>query len=366
MRMKIIIGLGHPAHYHLFKNFIKYCDVKLMDYKIIILNKDILEELLKRENISYTKLISKTKTKNVYTKLKELKLANKKFNEIADEFKPNLLIGCINQIAFYSSKKRIPSLFFAEDDFKATFIQGFLIYPFITNILTPVSTSVGPFKNKQVKYESFHELAYLHPNHFSPDKSKIRQLINDNNPYYILRFSDLKAYHDINKGGITNKLAKKLIELLSEKGNVYITSEKPLDKLFEPYRIQIPSNHMHHALYYADIFIGDSQTMAAEAAILGTPALRFNNFVGKLGYLEELEHKYKLTFGFRPEQDKELILRTKELLFHKSLKEVWQNRRAKLLEEKIDYSKFMIWFIENYPKSQQIMKENPDYQYNFK
>lgn len=29
--------------------------------------------------------------------------------------------------------------------------------------------------------------------------------------------------------------------------------------------------------------------MAAEATILGTPSIRFNDFVGKLGYLEELE-----------------------------------------------------------------------------
>ncbi len=54
---------------------------------------------------------------------------------------------------------------------------------------------------------------------------------------------------------------------------------------------------IYHALYYADLYIGDSQTIAAEKAVLGTPALRFNDFVGKIGYLEELEHKYGLTFG---------------------------------------------------------------------
>ncbi len=35
--------------------------------------------------------------------------------------------------------------------------------------------------------------------------------------------------------------------------------------------------------------------MIAEAAVLGTPSIRFNDFVGKLGYLEDLEHKYGLT-----------------------------------------------------------------------
>ena len=36
--------------------------------------------------------------------------------------------------------------------------------------------------------------------------------------------------------------------------------------------IKIDPNDMHHILSYAHIFIGDSQTMAAEAAILGTPS----------------------------------------------------------------------------------------------
>ena len=37
-----------------------------------------------------------------------------------------------------------------------------------------------------------------------------------------------------------------------------------------------------------------------------------------------------------------------------------------MLKEKIDVTDFMIWFIENYPKSVQTMKVNPDYQYKFR
>jgi len=41
-------------------------------------------------------------------------------------------------------------------------------------------------------------------------------------------------------------------------------------------------------------------------------------------------------------------------------------KRNKFLETKIDATGFLIWFIENYPQSAKIMKENPDYQYRFK
>ena len=50
----------------------------------------------------------------------------------------------------------------------------------------------------------------------------------------------------------------------------------------------------------------------------------------------------------------------------KDLKKEWQLRRQKMLSEKIDYAQFLTWFIENYPESRKIMKENPDYQWRFK
>jgi hypothetical protein len=37
-----------------------------------------------------------------------------------------------------------------------------------------------------------------------------------------------------------------------------------------------------------------------------------------------------------------------------------------MIKDKIDVTAFMVWFIENYPESKRIMKENPDYQYKFK
>jgi hypothetical protein len=37
-----------------------------------------------------------------------------------------------------------------------------------------------------------------------------------------------------------------------------------------------------------------------------------------------------------------------------------------MLDNKIDYAKFQTWFIENYPESAKVMKENPEYQSVFK
>ena len=126
---------------------------------------------------------------------------------------------------------------------------------------------------------------------------------------------------------------------------------------------------MHHVMAFSTLYIGDSQTMAAEAAVLGVPFVRFNDFVGRIGYLNELENGYRLGFGIKASEkgsaDK-MYQVVEDILVTPNLKEEWENRRQKMLSEKIDYAQFLTWFIEDYPESLNTMKKNPDYQYRFK
>ena len=55
-----------------------------------------------------------------------------------------------------------------------------------------------------------------------------------------------------------------------------------------------------------------------------------------------------------------------KLLKEEKIREEFQQRRQTMLADKIDVTAFFVWFIENYPESALIMKENPDYQYRFK
>ena len=82
-------------------------------------------------------------------------------------------------------------------------------------------------------------------------------------------------------------------------------------------QLKISPEKIHHLLYFATMFVGDSQTMTSEAAVLGTPAIRCNSFVGRISYLEEEEHKYGLTFGFTPDKFDNLIIKIKELEVYK-------------------------------------------------
>ena len=105
---------------------------------------------------------------------------------------------------------------------------------------------------------------------------------------------------------------------------------------------------MHHVLSFATLFIGDSQTMTAEAAVLGTPAIRFNDFVGKLSYLEELEHQYQLTFGVKTDNENALFAKVDELLNTDKLKQVFKERQQKMLRSTIDVAAFWKDYFMNF------------------
>jgi predicted glycosyltransferase len=355
--MKIIFGLGHPAHFHLYKELFK--NLESDSYKIVITDKDVIKKLLDNENLSY-EIIGNSKQ----NKIAKLFFSTVKLFKIAKQFKPDIFIGCLSQLFWVSKIYRKKGFFNAEDDFKYTFIQGLITYPFVTKILTPGSVDVGFFKYKQVKYESFHKLAYLHPNRFTPNFEIVKKAVGEN-PFVIIRLVNLNAYHDIKAKGISEKVLDELISKISAKFAVYITSEKPLSEKYKAYQLSINPSDIHHFLAFSQFFIGDSQSMTVESAMLGIPNIKFNSFAGRISVLEELEHKYKLTIGINPVDEEKLFQTVNDFLGNKHLKEEYRLSREKLLNDKIDVSAFFAWFYSNYPASAKIMKENPDYQFNF-
>ena len=89
---------------------------------------------------------------------------------------------------------------------------------------------------------------------------------------FVVRFVAMVAVHDTNEAGLDLDAKRRLIAELSERGRVLVTSEDDLPPDLEPHRLRIPAHRMHDALAFARLYVGDSQTMAAEAAILGTPS----------------------------------------------------------------------------------------------
>lgn len=341
--------LGHPAHYHNVSVVIKQLSAKGFRVVIVARGKDVLFDLL--EGLPYEIIYLKPrKGKSKLALVKTILFREFVLIRLALKYRPKMLIGTDIVIAHIGKIINIPSVILNEDDAKEVPFLAKYGFKYATAVFSPNSCDITPYNNK-VAYQGYHELAYLHPNYFTPDKSKVSELVKDDEDYFILRFAELTAHHDEGKNGIDLVIAKKLIKLLSPFGRVYITSERKLETELESYRIHIQPKNIHHALFYAKMYIGDSQTMAAEAAVLGTPSVRFNDFVGRLGYLEELEHKYRLTVGVPTNNPDLLFSRIETLLNNKNLEGDFKQRKELMLRDTIDVAELWTkYFIENRKK----------------
>ena len=363
--MKILFDIGHPAHVHLFKN--TYSNLRNKGHEVFVTVKDIksAKNLLDIYGMKYIDLGKKTDTL-IGKGLRQLNYDYILY-KIIRQNKIDFGISSSITLPHISKITKMKSIVLDDDDDEVEPLFKYFAHPFCTVLMSP-DASKGHRKKKQtIFYSGYHELAYLHPKQFTPDVNVLKEAgIIEGEKYFILRFNSFKAHHDIGVEGLSIESKRRLISLLIQHGKVFITSEREIDPEFEQYRIKIDPHKIHSFIYFANMFVGDSQTMTSEAAVLGTPAIRSNSFVGRIAYLEEEEHKYKLTFGFKPNESEQMIEKIESLLSIPNLKEEWGIRRKKMLDDKIDVTSFLLWFIENYPESNKIMKENPGYQNKFK
>lgn len=366
--MDYLFFFVHPSKFHVFRNTVNHLKIKNHNVDIAITKKDVLEELIKKEGWEY---------KNIFPEGRKIKglhpLLSSAINFFVTIFrlytytkgKRYDLFVTDDLLVFLSKRKKVPSIAFTDDDISIT-KQFSIILSRATHVLAPVITDLGKFNSKKIGFEGYKELAYLHPNTFTPDKEVIKEFNPSLKKYFFIRLVSLRAYHDVGLKGLTNDQVKKIIVLLEAKGEVFISAERQLPEQFEKYRLKIEPEKIAHVIYFADLFIGDSQTMTSEAAVLGTPAFRCNDFAGKISVMDEKEEKYGLSFNYLPKDFERMYQKLEEVISQENLKEEFQQRREKMLSKKIDLSKFMIWLFENYPNSITEYKNNPDIQYRFK
>lgn len=363
--MRLLIDINHPAHVHLFRNLI--AELKSRGHKVTVTVKNIrsARELLDKYGIQYIDLGAKSE-KFTGKLINQLKY-DWRLKKIAKQNKIDIAIGTSVTIAHVSKLTGITSIVFDDDDSAVQPLMRYLGHPFADFLISPNVLAYERKKKNHLTYAGYHELAYLHPDRFTPDPSVLKDAgLNEGEAFFILRFNAFKAHHDIGVKGLSAENKHRLVQLLSKSGKVFITAEQELEPEFEQYRLKISADKVHSFICYATLLVGDSQTMTSEAAVLGTPSIRSNSFVGRISYLEEQEHKYGLTFGFLPDQTENMFRKISELLAINDLKSEWQKKRMKMLADKIDVTAFLIWLFENWPGSFKIMKETPEYQDRFR
>lgn len=345
--MRVIFIMGHPAHVHLFRHVIYNLKERGHEVKIIARDKDCTLELLNAYDLKYE--LVDVFYGNVFMKLYGLIKTDLKVYRIARRFNPDVMCGVLDPyIAQVGRLTETPSIIFTDTE-DAT-LANLLTIPFADVVCTP-SCFKKQFK-RHVRYNGYHELAYLHPNYFKPNLSILERLeLSKDDTFIVVRFISWKASHDISLKGIENKL--EFIKTLEKHGRVFISSEQKLNNTLERYRLKIPAKDVHTLLHYASLYIGEGGTMAAEAAILGTPAIHIESTkngipTGELsGNFRELRYKYDLLY-FYSNQNEALSTALKILEDDRS-KKMWLKKRRNLIRDKIDVTRWITDFIENYP-----------------
>lgn len=361
--MNILMDIAHPAHVHLLRN--TYAELIRRGHHVHVTVKDIPSAivLLQKYDIPFTYLggMHDSLLGKVFLQFSY----NYKLWKLVRQNKIDIGFGSSLTLAHISRLTKMHSIILDDDDDEVEPLFVKYAHPYADVVLSPDCT-VRATKNA-ISYAGYHELAYLHPNRFKPDPAILQEIgLTEGEPYFVLRFNAFKAHHDVGVQGLSIENKRKLIEVLKKKGRVFITSERNIDEEFKSYQLVLSPDKIHSLIYYATLLIGDSQTMTSEAAVLGTPAVKCNSFAGRLAVPNELENKYGLCFSFLPEKSDEFFRKIEELISTGNLKTIFAERKQRLLEEKLDVTAFYCWFIENYPDSKTLMKENPECQLRFK
>lgn len=332
--MKIHFDVGHPAHVHLFKHAIDEVETRGHETLVTSREKEVTTQLLDAYDVDHVP-ISKKGT-STFDLAKEWLARELKLAWHARQFDADVIVSHFNPSAAHAAAVTGAESVIFNDDEVAAETFGPVTHPFASIVATPscFRENLGECHRT---YEGFHELAYLHPDRFEPDPDCLTERgVDIDEPYYVLRFVAWGAHHDVGESGFSPSAKRELVDFLDDRGTIYITSEDPLPAEFEEYRLPVPPADIHDLLYYANGYVGDSQTMALEAGILGTPAVRSNSFAASedVSNVAHIEDEYGLLYSFGDEGA--AVETVKELVEDPETQARWGQRREALVDECVD------------------------------
>jgi predicted glycosyltransferase len=336
--MNVAVTIQHPAHVHFFRNAIGELAAAGHDVRIFARRAEIVADLLEAYELPYEMLAgtadslpSLAVTQATY----EARLLAR-----MRRFEPDV-ITAIGGVAAAHVARAVGARSVVFYDTEDATLSNALAFPLAHRVCTPESYR-GEASGHHVRYPGYHELAYLHPDRFAPDPSILEEIgietDEDGTPIQrlvVLRLVAWNAAHDIGatESGIED-IGDAVARLEATGARVLITAEGSLPAAIDDRQVSVPPHRVHHLLYYADVFIGESPTMATEAAVLGTPALYVS--ARRLGYVDELEQTYGLIATFSDVNRHENALRRAISILEREDRTEWQVRREVLLSEKVD------------------------------
>ena len=330
--MRVLFDILHPAHVHVLKNLRSELIAHGHDVVVTSRHKDVATDLLDAYGIGHTPLSQQSQGVGLAG---ELITRTSKLTRLARRESVDAFVGLMGpSIVVAGRLLRRPA--FVLYDTEVAVRTNRWVYPLATEVITP-ECYTGTVRGNHVTYAGYHELAYLHPRRFTPDVRRIEEFGLGRRPYVIVRLPSLDSSHDGAEKSTAARDWEAWIRETDASHDVRISAEGALPKSLETLRLRGPVTDIHHVIAFADVVVGESATMAAEAAVLGTPAV----FIGATtrGYIDDIEHRYGLIRRFRPEEFAAAAAAANDMAARD--RDHWSRERERLIDDHVDVSDWL-------------------------
>jgi uncharacterized protein len=332
--MRVLFDIVHPAHAHFYRHLHARLVREGHECRVLARDKEVTLELLDDFGIPYE--THGHPEQGRIRQASELLARDVRLFRMGRRFRPDFVLAR-NPAGMHAARPLGAIGVFDTDDGVAGGSIFRLAAPAAHVITTPECLD-DDFGAKHVRYPGYKALAFLHPDHFTPDPAVRGRLGVGDDPFAIVRLTAMDSAHDHNQQGVPAALASALVDRLGRDMRVLVSTESPLPEEWTHLGFPLPARQMLDAMAAARIVVGDSGSMIGEAAMLGTPAVFLGSFAHQRTYLVDLERSWGLVRVFLPNESDEMLRTVQELVEDPTTESEWQERRAKMLDHAVDVS----------------------------
>ena len=334
---RILVTIQHPAHVHFFRPIVRELEARGATVRVCARDKDLAVPLLDAADLDYQVLAGSRRS--ILGRAAVQAVYEGRLLRIARQFDPDVITAIGGVAAAHVAKVTGATSVLMSDSEPAT-LTNRLAMPFADVVCTPrwYGDSID---GEHVRYDGFHELAYLAPDRFTPDPAPLRAAgVDPESTYSVVRLVSWSAQHDVGESGFSATGLQLLVDTLATHGDVYVSAEGAIPAIEGIDPIPVAPADLHHLLAFADCYVGDSQTMATEAGLLGTPAVRYNSFVGEddMGNFRELADAGLV---HSTPDESAAIAKADAILADDGASDRWERRVAAYRDEKVDVTRFI-------------------------
>lgn len=313
--MSVLIDISHPAHVHFFRPLAQALIADGVRVHIVARDKDVTVRLLEASGLPFEVLPMGRLDAGRLSAAAELVRRSWALRRKIRRHDVKVVLTRNPSGVIAAFGIRVTSIF-DTDDGRGVGVHYWAARPFADIITSSVydPEEHGP---RHHRYRALKAHMFLHPGHFTSNPDVRRRYLSDDEQFCVVRFSAHDASHDRHIKGITPEGRQAIMERLQQFGPVLVSIEREGLQLRHGTReaTRVEPEDFHHLLAEASLFIGDSQSVAAEAAILGIPSLRLSGFTGTTFYLRFLE-SLGLVQNFSPGEEADLLVSLESVLRH--------------------------------------------------